>query len=54
MNILETLEHFFNWIEDGNAHQNKNGVWLEQTTQYSKAFTYEELYMFFCIEYIDC
>ena len=38
LNAYET-KLFNDWIEDGNAFQSEKGIWLEQTTQYSKKFT---------------
>ena len=51
LNAYET-KLFNDWIEDGNAFKNDKGVWLEQTTQYSKKFTYDELQNFFKREYL--
>jgi DNA repair protein RadC len=51
LNAYET-KLFNDWIEDGNAFKNDKGVWLEQTTQYSKKFTYDELQTFFKREYL--
>jgi DNA repair protein RadC len=51
LNAYET-KLFNDWIEDGNAFKNDKGVWLEQTTQYNKNFTYDELQNFFKREYL--
>lgn len=51
LNAYET-KLFNDWIEDGNAFKNDKGVWLEQTTQYNKKFTYDELQNFFKREYL--
>ena len=51
LNAYET-KLFNDWIEDGNAFQSEKGIWLEQTTQYSKKFTYDELQNFFKREYL--
>ena len=45
-------ESFQLWIKCGNAFQIRNGVWVEQTTQYDKEFTFEELKKFFIKEYL--
>ena len=47
------LEDFNAWIEDGNAYEAEEGVWVEQTTQFRKKFTYEELQLFFKREYLS-
>lgn len=39
------------WIEDGNAHHLCGGVYIEQTTQWRKLFTEEELIEFYNKEY---
>jgi hypothetical protein len=46
-------EQFDEWIEDGNAHKNKNGKWTEQTTQWKKEFTLNELKAFFKREFLS-
>ena len=46
------MKLFKEWIADGNAVENEKGVWLEQTTQYRKKFTYEELQKFFKNEFL--
>ena len=46
------MKIFKEWIADGNAVETEKGVWLEQTTQYRKKFTYEELQNFFKKEYL--
>jgi hypothetical protein len=45
------MKLFKEWIADGNALENEKGVWLEQTTQYRKKVTYEELQRFFKKEF---
>ena len=40
------------WIDDGNAVEIRKGVYVEQTTQWKKHFTWEELKEFFYNEYI--
>ncbi len=52
LNAYET-KIFNEWIADGNAVETEKGVWLEQTTQYRKKFTYEELQNFFKKEYLS-
>ena len=47
------MKIFKEWIADGNAVETEKGVWLEQTTQYRKKFTYEELQNFFKKEYLS-
>lgn len=49
----DELEDFDVWIEDGNAMKRKNGKWIEQTTQWRKEFTYDELQKFFKREYLN-
>lgn len=44
---------FVEWIEDGNAMLKKNGKWIEQTTQWRKEFTFDELKKFFKREYLN-
>ena len=46
------LKSFFEWIDDGNAFQLKNGMWVEQTTQYRVLFTFNNLKRFFKKEYL--
>lgn len=46
------MKEFLNWIDDGNAYETKDGIWLEQTTQYRKKFTYDQLQRFFKREYL--
>ena len=53
MNFLTILEQFDKWITDGNAYEIRFGVYVEQTTQYTKEFTQVELLEFFKKEYID-
>lgn len=52
LNAYET-KIFNEWIADGNAVETEKGVWVEQTTQYRKKFTYEELQNFFKKEYLS-
>jgi len=52
LNAYET-KIFNEWIADGNAVEQKKGVWVEQSTQYRKKFTYEELQKFFKKEYLS-
>ena len=47
----ETIALFLQWIEDGNAHERLDGVWVEQTTQWKKEFTLRQLMRFFVKEY---
>ncbi len=47
------LRDFEAWIEDGNAMEVESGVWVEQSTQYRKKFTLEELKLFFKLEYLQ-
>ena len=47
------LEDFEAWIDDGNAYEKSPGVWVEQTTQYRKEFTSDELKLFFKREYLQ-
>jgi hypothetical protein len=47
----EDKKKFNAWIEDGNAIEVKPGIWVEQTTQYSKRFTLDELKEFFKREF---
>ena len=42
---------FNKWIEDGNAFEQSDNVWVEQTTQYRKQFTLDELKTFFKKEF---
>ena len=42
---------FNEWIEDGNAFEQSDNVWVEQTTQYRKKFTLNELKKFFKKEF---
>lgn len=42
---------FNEWIEDGNAFEQSDNVWVEQTTQYGKKFTLNELKKFFKKEF---
>jgi len=51
LNAYET-KIFNEWIADGNAVETEKGVWVEQSTQYRKKFTYEELQNFFKKEYL--
>lgn len=46
------LRRFKAWIKDGNATEIEPNVWLEQSTQYDKEFTFNELQKFFKKEYI--
>ena len=46
------LADFQAWIDDGNAIEKAPGVWVEQTTQYRKEFTFDELKLFFKQEYL--
>ena len=46
-------EQFDEWIKDGNANKNKNGKWTEQTTQWKKEFTLNELKAFFKREFLS-
>jgi len=52
LNAYET-KIFNEWIADGNAVEQTKGVWVEQSTQYRKKFTYEELQKFFKKEYLS-
>jgi hypothetical protein len=54
-NILtpEQLEQFNEWTADGNASKIDDNLWLEQTTQWSKQFTTDELKEFFKREYLS-
>ena len=52
LNAYET-KIFNEWIADGNAVEQTKGVWVEQSTQYRKKFTYEELQKFFKEEYLS-
>jgi hypothetical protein len=54
-NILtpEQLEQFNEWIADDNAIKIGDDIWIEQTTQYSKQFTTDELKQFFKKEYLS-
>jgi hypothetical protein len=45
-------QQFKAWIEDGNANEEAENVWREQTTQWRKVFTLRQLYRFFIKEYI--
>ena len=47
----DELKQFTEWIEDGNAFEKEKGVWVEQTTQYRKKFTKNELQKFFKREF---
>ena len=49
----DELEDFKAWIDDGNAMKRKNGKWIEQTTQWRKEFTYDELQKFFKREFLN-
>ena len=44
---------FNKWIKDGNANEQSDNVWVEQTTQYKKKFTLDELRTFFKKEYLS-
>ena len=46
------LADFEAWIDDGNAYEKAPGIWVEQTTQYRKEFTLDELKLFFKQEYL--
>lgn len=52
LNAYET-KIFNEWIADGNAVETEKGVWVEQSTQYRKKFTYEELQNFFKKQYLS-
>jgi len=54
-NILtsEELKQFNEWVADGNAAKIDDNIWLEQTTQWSKQFTTNELKEFFKREYLS-
>ncbi len=47
------LQDFDDWIEDGNAYEIEDGIWVEQTTQYRRKFTLEQLQMFFKQEFMQ-
>jgi len=47
------LRDFKAWIKDGNATEVEPNVWLEQTTQWRKRFTLNELQKFFKKEYLN-
>jgi hypothetical protein len=49
----DELKQFTEWIEDGNAFEKEKGVWVEQTTQYRKKFTKNELQKFFKREFFE-
>ena len=52
--LCENDEQSFNeWIEDGNAHEISDNVWVEQTTGWQKRFTKNELRKFFKKEYLE-
>ena len=48
----EEQMEFEAWIEDGNAYEKRPGVWVEQSTQYRKEMSYEELEDFYMSEYL--
>lgn len=45
------LRRFKAWIKNGNATEVEPGVWLEQTTQWSEKFNYDQLQRFFKREF---
>ena len=49
----EQLKDFQSWINDGNAFETRQGVWVEQTTQWRKEFTLASLKAFFTNEYLN-
>lgn len=49
---MEHQKEFDKWVDDGNAVKIGPDTWLEQTTQWKKKFTTEELETFFIKEFI--
>lgn len=47
----EQLIRFNNWVYDGNVVRVGRNIFKEQSTQWSKEFTYDELIEFFIKEY---
>jgi hypothetical protein len=48
----EDLEDFNNWIKEGNAVKIGANIYIEQTTQYKKHFSLDELKQFYIKEYL--
>ena len=48
----DELQLFHEWIEDGNAFEKENGIWVEQLTQYRRRFTFDQLQEYFKNEYL--
>ena len=42
---------FIEWLNSDNVIKQDNNTYLEQTTQYRKLFTYNEIFKFFIKEY---
>ena len=52
LNITEFTEDMKLWIEDGNADIIGNDRYIEQTTQWKKIFTKQQLIDFFIKEFL--
>lgn len=49
----DQLDQFNEWVADGNATKIDDNIWLEQTTQWTKQFSTDELQKFFKKEYLS-
>ena len=49
--MTKEYQEFKEWMDDGNVEQLDDNVYVEQTTQWKKKFTGEELVQFYLKEF---